>query len=347
MAVTTPSSTSSAVTSGDASADAGRRPSSSLRSGKLLTGTIVLAIFVIVAIIGPFLVHTDPSALTQDSLQSPSAKHWLGTTQTGQDVFAQFIYGTRISMLVGVVAGAIATVLSVIVGLIGGYAGGILDEILSVLSNVFLVIPALPLVIVLAGYLPNKGTLSVAVVISVTGWAWGARIIRAQTLSLRKRDYVEAARASGEGFFRILFFEILPHEGTIIAASFLGNVVFAILTQASIAFLGLADVSTWSWGTILYWAQSDNALLLSAWWWFVPPGIAIGIVGSALVLMNFGIDELVNPRLRVAGIATRSSARKLSRDIRRDQAALQLDMASLPGDLAAEPGGRGAHDDSH
>ncbi|HEY1644057.1 MAG TPA: ABC transporter permease, partial [Streptosporangiaceae bacterium] len=175
-----------------------------LHSGKLMTGTVITAIFVLVAIFGPMVVRTDPSALSTATLQPPSGAHWLGTTQTGQDIFAQLIDSTRISMLVGFIASAIATALSVIIGLIGGYAGGVLDEVLSVLSNVFLVIPALPLVIVLAGYLPNKGSLSVAVVISVTGWAWGARVIRAQTLSIRKRDYIEAARASGESFFRIL-----------------------------------------------------------------------------------------------------------------------------------------------
>ncbi|MDR2985962.1 MAG: ABC transporter permease [Nocardiopsaceae bacterium] len=325
-----------AVTAGAGDAEGRSRLRLSLRSGKLLTGTAIFAVFVVVAIIGPMVVSTDPSALSADALRPPSAAHWLGTTRTGQDVFAQLIYGTRVSMLVGIVAGAIATVLSVIVGLIGGYVTGIVDEVLSVVSNVFLVIPALPLVIVLAGYLPNKGTLSVALVISITGWAWGARIIRAQTLSIRKRDYVEAARASGEGFFRILFWEILPHEGTIIAASFLGNVVFAILTQAGIAFLGLSDISAWSWGTMLYWAESNNALLLGAWWWFVPPGLAIGMVGTALALMNFGIDELVNPRLRAAAIGTKAAGRKLYRDSRREQHALQLEAASGTGDSAGQ-----------
>src|SRR5215475_24687 len=232
-------------------------------------------------------------------------------------------------MLVGFVAAAVATVLSVIIGVAGGYAGGVVDELLSVLSNVFLVIPALPLVIVLAGYLPNKGSISVALVISITGWAWGARIIRVQTLSLRKRDYVEAARLSGEGFFRILFWEILPHEGAIIAATFLGTVVFAILTQAGIAFLGLSDVTAWSWGTMLYWAEADQALLLGAWWWFVPPGLAIGLVGTALALMNFGIDEIINPRLRAAGIGTKASARKILRDSRRERA-IQREEAAAP-----------------
>jgi peptide/nickel transport system permease protein len=290
-----------------------------LRSRKLLAGSVLLGVFVLVAVLGPALVTTDPSALSSAVLQPPSSAHWLGTTQTGQDVFAQLVISTRISMLVGFLAAAVATALSVIIGLIAGYVGGLLDEILSVASNVFLVIPALPLVIVLAGYLPNKGSLSVALVISVTGWAWGARVIRVQTLSIRKRDYVEAARASGESFIRILLWEILPNEGAIIAASFLGTVIFAILTQASIAFLGLSDVSSWSWGTMLYWAQSSNALLLGAWWWFIPPGLCIGLVGTSLALMNFGIDELINPRLRTAGIGTKAAARKLLRDSRRDQ----------------------------
>jgi peptide/nickel transport system permease protein len=296
---------------------------SALRSGKLMSGTVILAIFIIVAIIGPYIVNKDPSALSNAVLRPPSGAHWLGTTQTGQDVFAQLMVGTRVSMLIGFVAAGIATVLSVVIGVAGGYAGGVVDELLSVFSNVFLVIPALPLVIVLAGYLPNKGTFTVALVISVTGWAWGARIIRAQTLSLRKRDYVEAARLSGEGFFRILFWEILPHEIAIIAASFLGTVVFAILTEAGIAFLGLSDVTVWSWGTMLYWAQADQALLLGAWWWFVPPGLAIGLVGTALALMNFGIDELINPRLRTAGIGTKAAARKLMRDSRRERIMLR------------------------
>jgi ABC-type dipeptide/oligopeptide/nickel transport system permease subunit len=311
------------VAAEDTQGSAASRFRTGLRSGKLVAGLIILGIFVVVAFVGPLLVTKDPSALSSATLQPPSSAHWLGTTQTGQDVWAQLVISTRISMLVGFVAAAIATALSVIIGLIAGYVGGVVDEVLSVLSNVFLVIPALPLVIVLAGYLPNKGSLSVAVVISLTGWAWGARVIRAQTLSIRKRDYVEAARASGESFLRILLWEILPNEGTIIAASFLGTVVFAILTQASIAFLGLSDVSSWSWGTMLYWAQSNNALLLGAWWWFVPPGLAIGLVGTALALMNFGIDELVNPRLRVAGIGTKSAARKLLRDSRRERSALR------------------------
>jgi peptide/nickel transport system permease protein len=275
-----------------------------VREPKIATGLGIVLFFIAMATFGPMIYRTDPSATSTAILQPPSAAHWLGTTQTGQDVLAQVINGSRISLFVGFVAGAIATVLSLFIGVLGGYLGGVTDEILSVFTNIFLVIPALPLVIILAGYLPGKGALSVAIVIAVTGWAWGARVQRAQTLSIRQRDYVEAARIAGEGTMRIIFCEILPNEIAIVAASFLFTVIFAILTEAGLAFLGLANLSSWSWGTILYWAQNDSALQVGAWWWFVPPGLCIALVGAGLAMINFGIDEFVNPRLRSAGIAT-------------------------------------------
>jgi len=284
-----------------------------LRSGKIIVGLCLLGVFVAAAIFGPLFDHTDPSALSAAQLQPPSAAHWLGTTQTGQDVFAELLNGSRVSLMVGFLSAAIATVLSLVVGLAAGYLGGVVDEVLSVLSNVFLVIPALPLLIVLAGYLPNKGSLSIAAVIAVTGWAWGARVLRAQTLSIRNRDYVEAARLTGESTLRIIFAEILPNEIAIIASGFLFTVIFAILTEAGLAFLGLANVSEWSWGTMLYWAQNGEALQVGAWWWFIPPGLCIALVGTALSLINFGIDEFINPRLRTAGVATKSAAKRLRR----------------------------------
>ncbi len=293
----------------DAPPPQGRRWPSALRSKKTLAGLIILGFFILIAIIGPWIAPDNPSTTGGAPLAGPSAAHLLGTTQTGQDVLSQLIVGTRISMFVGFVAAAIASLLSMVVGLAGGYFGGVVDEVLDVISNVFLVIPSLPLVIVLAGYLPSRGSLSVAVVISVTGWAWGARVMRAQTLSIRRRDYVEASKATGESTVRILFVEILPNELAIVAANFLGTVTFAILTQAGLAFLGLSDVSSWSWGTMLYWAQSAQALELGAWWWFVPPGLCIAFVGTGLVLVNFGIDEFIDPRLRAAGGQTRRRGR--------------------------------------
>ncbi|HEX4222441.1 MAG TPA: dipeptide/oligopeptide/nickel ABC transporter permease/ATP-binding protein [Pseudonocardiaceae bacterium] len=284
--------------------------SRALRSPKIVLGLVIVAFFVLMALFGPLLVHTDPSQVSNDSLQAPSGTHWFGTTQTGQDILAQVVDGARNSMLVGFVAGALSTVLSVLVGVTAGYLGRVWDESLSVVANVFLVIPTLPLTVIVAAYLPHTGQVGLILVIALTGWAWGARVLRAQTLSLRKRDFVEAARASGQGSLRIIVSEILPNQTAIIAAAFLGNVVSAILTEAGLAFLGLTDLTQWSWGGILYWAQNGNVLLSGAWWWFVPAGLCIALLGAGLSLVNFGIDEFVNPRLRAVGVNTRRGPRK-------------------------------------
>ena len=280
-----------------------------LRSPLTLTGLVITLVFVVLAIIGPWIAPYDPSAVSDATLVGPSGAHWLGTTQNGQDVLSQMLYGARASMIVGLGAAVVTTVLSVLVGVTAGYLGGVGDEVLSLLANVFLVLPSLPLTIILAAYLPHTGNAGIILVISVTGWAWGARVLRAQTLSLRKRDFVEAARATGDRTSRIILRDILPNQVAVIAAAFLGTVTGAILTQASLAFLGLTDVTQWSWGTILYWAQVSSALLTGSWWWFVPAGLAIAVLGTALSLVNFGIDEFINPRLRQAGIGTKRAQR--------------------------------------
>jgi peptide/nickel transport system permease protein len=282
-----------------------------LRSPLTLVGAIITLIFIILALIGPLIAPYDPSQVSNSATAAPSLAHWLGTTQNGQDILSQMLYGAQVSVLVGFGAAIIATVLSVLVGLTAGYLGGIADELLSLLANVFLVLPSLPLTVILAAYLPKTGSLGIILVISITSWAWGARILRAQTLSLRRRDFVEAARATGERTSRIIFRDIFPNQIAIIAASFLSTVTGAILTQASLAFLGLTDVTQWSWGTILYWAQVSSALLTGAWWWFVPAGLAIALLGTGLSLVNFGIDEFINPRLRQAGIGTKKGQRAL------------------------------------
>lgn len=287
----------SAVEAG-AVADVRRPPRVRRRDPKVVAGCFILGVFVILAVAGPYLAPYNPSAHTGADLAAPSAAHWLGTTQTGQDVFSELLAGARVTLLVGFAAGAIATVLAVGVGVTAGFVGGLGDEVLSLLSNVFLVIPALPLVIVLAGYLKNAGALAVAAVISVTGWAFGARVLRAQTLSLREREFVIAARARGERLWRLVLFEILPNERAIIVSGFLLTSVFAVLTQASLAFLGVGSISSWSWGTMLYWAQNAEAFTIGAWWWYVPPGLCIGLFGMALGLLNFAIDEGLNPKLR-------------------------------------------------
>lgn len=268
---------------------------------KVTIGTIIVVIFALVAIFGPLFIHFDPTLPGPDQLQPPSWSHPLGTTQLGQDLLAQMIYGTRLSMFMGFVIGIMTMVISVIVGLISGYFGGVLDEVLSMITNIFLVLPTLPLAILLAAFISYRGPLTIAVVLIVTGWSWGARIMRAQTLSMRNRDNVEAARASGESALHIIFVEILPNEISIVAAQLLGTIIYAILAETGLEFLGLSDnnsISSISWGTILYWAGNGDALTLGSWWWFLPPGLCIAILGAGLTLINFGIDEIANPKLR-------------------------------------------------
>jgi peptide/nickel transport system permease protein len=235
---------------------------------------------------------------------APNATHLLGTTATGQDVLSQLLVGTRSTVVLGLLTGLIATTLSVVIGTSAGFLGGYPDEGLSLLANVFLVLPALPLLVVILGYLPHTGELPTAIVLSALGWPWGARVIRAQTLSLRSRDFVAAARESGESTWRIICYEIIPNEIGLIAASFVGTVLYAILTSVALAFLGVSNLSSWSYGVMLYWAQGGNAVQLGAWWWYAPPGICAALLGMSLVLLNFGLDELGNPRLR-AGTALR------------------------------------------
>lgn len=268
-----------------------------LRSRRLTVGCAILAVLVLTAVVGPLLVP-DPHQVSYDLGQPPSGEHWLGTTQTGQDVFAQLVVATRGTLVIGVAAALLATVVSVVVGIGGGFLGGVADEALSLLSNVFLVIPGLPLVIVVAAYVEG-GVLATVVVIALTSWAASARVLRAQTLSLRTRDYVLAARVYGERRWRIVLVEILPNELAIIVSQFIFAVIFAVLTQAGLAFLGLADPSNLTWGTMLYFAQNAEALTGGAWWWFVPPGLCIAVLGASLSLISFGLDEVLDPRLAV------------------------------------------------
>ncbi|GAA1303067.1 dipeptide/oligopeptide/nickel ABC transporter permease/ATP-binding protein [Brachybacterium tyrofermentans] len=306
------------------------------RSGKVRAGTIIVLVFVIIAVIGPLVAGHDPRSTSFDMLEPPSGRYWLGTTQSGQDVFAQFVHGARISLLVGLLAGVISQLFSVAVGLIGGYLRGVADDLLYILTAVFLVIPGMPLLIVLTGYLPSRGMLSIAVVIAITSWAGAARVIRAQTLSLRNREFVEAARATGESRIRIMFFEVLPNMLPLVASGFLFSVIGGILAEAGLAFLGLGSLTTTSWGSMLYFAQNAQALLSGAWWWFVPPGLAIAVIGAGLALINFGIDEYSNPRLRT-GSATKRSAS--SRAAGGDATAANVQASGVASGAGAAPGG--------
>ena len=281
---------------------------------KARVGVVLSAVFVLAAIIGPLVTPYDPSYQNPSpaaSMNPPSAAHLLGTTQSGQDVLSQLLVGIRLTLELGILVGLVATALAVIVGVTSAFLGGFWDELLSLVTNVFLVIPALPLLIILLGYLPNRGQTPTILVLSLLGWPWGARVIRAQTLAIRNRDFVAASRETGEKSWRIIAFEIVPNEVSLIAASFVNTVLYAIGASVALAFIGVADLNSWSLGSMLYWAESQQALQLGAWWWFVPPGLAVALMGTALVLLNTGIDELGNPRLRDASSASRIAGRWL------------------------------------
>jgi peptide/nickel transport system permease protein len=257
---------------------------------------IAVALF---ALIAPFLVG-DPDVISDVGLSGPSSAHLLGTTQTGQDVFAQLAFATRGSLQIGLIVGILATVLSAFVGIYGAYRGGLVDEGFSLLSNIFLVIPGLPLVIVISGFVPkqSRGLWTIAVVLALTSWAASARVLRAQTLSVRSRDYVAAARLAGEKHWRVITVEILPNLLPVLASQFVFAVISAILSEAGLSYLGLGAANSSTLGTMLFYAQNGFALPLGAWWWFVPPGLMIAAFGTGLSLINFSIDEIINPKLK-------------------------------------------------
>ncbi len=267
-------------------------------NGKVATGSAIIGFFVLVAIVGPLFVHQNPNLFTNQILLQPSAAHPLGTNQGGQDVFSQLVIGTRSSLFWAFVAGVLVMIISVTVGLVSGYLGGITDDVFSLITNVFLVIPSFPLAIVAAQYF-SRSEFTVALIVALTNWPWGARVLRAQTLSMRNREFITAARSSGERTWRIIFFEIFPNQLSIVAASFITTTIQVLLQVAGLEFLGFGDPTAVSWGTMLYNAYNNSALLLGAWWWFAPPGICIALLGSGMALLNFGIDEYADPRLRL------------------------------------------------
>ncbi len=271
---------------------------------KIGVGVGIVAFFVIVAIAAPLLTPYNPDMTIVRGSLPPSLAHWLGTTGLGQDMFAQIVYGARVTLLIGFTAAIGSTLLQVLFGLTSGYFGGVIGDTISLIINVFLVLPGLPLAIVLASLASanssaNKNEFVIALVLLFTSWSYGARVLRAQTLSLKEREFVTAARATGESTFRIIFFEILPNEFALVASTFVGTFVYAVGAEIALEFLGLGDTSKASWGEILYWAQNNAALIIGKWWQFVPAGLCVALLCAGLTFINFGIDELANPRLRV------------------------------------------------
>lgn len=273
-----------------------------LRNRKATLGLLLFLIFCLAAAFPHIFVpwaHGDPQAVGAfPSELHPSMQHWMGTTQLGQDIYTELVYGTRESLIIALVAGAGATALSVIIGITAAYLGGAVDDMLSMFTGIFLVLPTFPLIIVLATY-AGKGSLAVVIIVLIaTGWAYGANQLRAQGLSLRNRDFLESARVRGERRSYIIVFEVLPTMVSLILASFLGSALYAVLTAAGLQFLGLGDSSSLSWGTMLYWAQNQSALLSGFPVWALAPGLAVALLGVSFALLNYAFDEISNPALR-------------------------------------------------
>lgn len=271
-----------------------------LANRKARLGVLMLGIFIVIAIAAPLIAPGDPLAPDYSStpLAAPSAGHPFGADQQSRDIFRQMVDGTRPTLFIGFSVALVGTALSII-GIVSGYAGGWLDEAISLITNIFLVIPAFPLVIVLASWIQVKNDIPMILVISLTSWAFGARVLRSQALSLRQRDYVQASIISGETHWRIILSEILPNMTSLVVSNFIGLVITAMGSAAGLFFLGLGNIAgEANWFTILYWAQNASALQQGAWWAFAIPGIAIALVVVACALINYGIDEISNPRLR-------------------------------------------------
>lgn len=274
-----------------------------LENRKALTGLLLLFSFILLALLAPIIAPYGPFENRGEGGRfplraTPSPDHLLGTTQNGYDIFSRFIYGTRTSLFIGLTTGLLTTFIALSVGLISGYVGGFMDDVLSFIMNIFLVLPTLVLVIVIASYITVEGILPIILVLGLTGWAWGARVVRSQVLSVSRREFVYVAKVLGEGPFSIIFREILPNIIPLAMATFFTSTIAAILGEASLSFIGLGDLTVISWGTQLYWARNSAALLYGAWWWFLPPGIGIALLGTSLALLNFAIDEISNPKLR-------------------------------------------------
>ncbi|MCY3572923.1 MAG: ABC transporter permease [Chloroflexi bacterium] len=264
---------------------------------KSAAGLLILGFFFAIALLVPVIAPTAPQRMVGRPHDPPSEKFSFGTTRQGQDVYSQLVYGAGGSLRVGFITGTLVIIIAIAVGVTAGYVGGLVDEVLSLFTNVFLVIGGLPLILVVASLVEDPGPNTIIVVLSITSWSWGARVLRAQTLSLRNSEFVEAARVSGEPLWRIIAVEILPNMTSLVVSSWIGAVLYAILAEAALSFIGIGDPNAITWGTILYWAQNNQALLTGAWWTFIPPGVAISLVGLSLILINYGIDEITNPRL--------------------------------------------------
>jgi peptide/nickel transport system permease protein len=267
-------------------------------SRKATVGSILLLIFILIALFPGVIAHDSPSADNYTPKLGFSTAHLLGTNSFGQDLWAQIVYGTGSMLQIAFIVGAATTAIAVLIGVAAAYLGGAWDGSLSVVTDVLLVIPLFPLLIVIAGYAHGDSIWVMIISITVTSWSYTARQLRSQALTLRNRDFLEAARVRGERKLYVIVVEIIPTMTSLIVASFLTNALYAILFSSGLQFIGLGDPNQVSWGTTLYWAQSEAALQTGMPWWALAPGICIALLGAAFALLNYAFDEIGNPALR-------------------------------------------------
>jgi len=277
---------------------AGRLAQAVVRNRKATIGLVLLGLITIVALFPAQIAPYDPLAATFEMQAGPSAEHLLGTTQVGEDVFSQLVWGTQLTLLITVAVGLLVTLVAVVIGVSAAYIGGAVDGGLSLAIDIFLIIPTLPLLIVMSSYLEGSGSIAIIAVLCVTGWAFGARQLRAQGLSMRTADFLEAARARGERRAYIIAVEILPNMLSLIVACFLGVAVYTVATAAGLQFLGLGNSGEITWGTMLHFAQQNGALESGNPFWALGPGAAVAVLGTAFALLNYAFDEIASPALR-------------------------------------------------
>jgi peptide/nickel transport system permease protein len=279
---------------------------------KATIGVVLMAIFIFVALFPGLLAHQNPNTVTSNVLGRPSAAHWLGTDNLGRDVYAQVIDGTRNVLILALAVGALTTGVAMLIGVAAAYLGGVWDSVLNFVTDVLLVIPIFPLLIIIAAYLPNAGNNILILVLTFTGWSYTARQLRSQAQSLRSRDFLLAARVRGERSIYIIIVEILPTMTSLLLASFLNNALYAVLAGSGLQFIGLGNSNNVSWGTTLYWAQQNNALGSGLYAWAIVPGACIALLGAAFAFINYAFDEIGNPALRPLSAAKARKAAEAS-----------------------------------
>jgi len=262
-----------------------------------LVGLVIVSSFVFIALFAPFIAPYNPMRSVDEPLLPPSLSHLLGTDQLGRDIFSGLIHGTRISLMVGALASAMYVIIGTLIGVLSGYYGGIVDSVLMRITDTFIILPTLPLMLIIISFL-GTGIHVIIIVIAVLTWTGTARMVRAQTLSLKERPFVEAAKAIGAKDFRIIFHHILPNTLPVIFANAILGVVDAILAEAGISFLGYGDPFHLSWGMILNYAQKAGALVTGRYWYIISPGLCITLLTAGFAFVSYGLDQVLNPRLR-------------------------------------------------